>query len=138
MKRTMQNYKKKRRSGAAAVEMAVCLPVFLLVLFANVELGRGIMVQQILVNATRVGARSCIVGGLTKAETKEVVQQYLVDNGVNGVDVDVIPDPVTVEVGNPIKVVASVEYADVQYVAPKFMVGRTLTASATMRKERGN
>ena len=136
--RNAQRKNRRARSGAAAVEMALCLPVFLLVLFANVELGRGLIVQQVLVNGTRVGARACIVGGLSKPETQAVVQDYLTKNGITGVDIDVVPDPLTVEVGEPIQVLATVAYEDVSYVAPKFLAQRSLSASSTMRKERGN
>lgn len=45
------------RRGAAAVEMALVLPLFLLVIFGIVEIGRAFMVEHLLANAARVGAR---------------------------------------------------------------------------------
>lgn len=43
------------RAGAAAVEMAVVLPLFLLVVFGIVEFGRGMLVRELLANTARLG-----------------------------------------------------------------------------------
>lgn len=48
----------RRRRGASVVEFALVAPVLLLVVFAMVEFGRAIMVQQALTNAAREGART--------------------------------------------------------------------------------
>ena len=52
--------KDSRRRGAAMVEFALIAPVFLILVTGIVELGRGIVVQQLLTNASRQGAR---IGG---------------------------------------------------------------------------
>jgi len=51
----------RRRRGAAAAEFAVVAPIFLLMVFGIVEIGRGLMVQQLLTNASRVGARRAVM-----------------------------------------------------------------------------
>jgi Flp pilus assembly protein TadG len=45
------------------VEMALVLPVFMMVLLGIVEFGRAMMVSQLLANASREGARLAIVEG---------------------------------------------------------------------------
>ena len=135
MKTTLKT-KRKSRLGAATVEMAFCLPIFLLAVFANVEVGRGLVAQQVLVNAARVGSRACIVGGLTAAETEQVVIDYVADNNLQGVYVTVTPEPTTASIGDPITVTASVNYNDVRILSPRYLMDRTLSASSTMRKER--
>jgi Flp pilus assembly protein TadG len=51
-----------RRSGAAAVEAAVVLPLLLLLLMGTWEVGRLVQVQAILSNAAREGARIAAQG----------------------------------------------------------------------------
>ncbi|HUG68005.1 MAG TPA: TadE family protein [Pirellulaceae bacterium] len=55
MHKVCGSYRKQR--GAAAVEFAAVAPIFVLLLFGMLEFGRMVMVQQILTNATREGAR---------------------------------------------------------------------------------
>lgn len=55
----MQNYKKfvYKRAGIAAVEMALCLPFVMLVLFGILEFYRIVQVKHLLTNAAREGCR---------------------------------------------------------------------------------
>ena len=55
----MQNYKKLvyKRVGIAAVEMALCLPFVMLVLFGILEFYRIVQVKHLLTNAAREGCR---------------------------------------------------------------------------------
>ncbi len=52
-----------QRLGAAAVEFAIVAPLFFMLVFGCIEFGRALMVQQILTNASRVGARDTPMGG---------------------------------------------------------------------------
>ena len=122
-----------------SVELAICLPIFFLVVWANVEIGRGLMAKQVLINAAREGSRSCIVGGLSAEETATIVKDYARVNLVPGVTVSVTPDPATAALGEPITVSASVKYHDISFVTPMFFSEEAaLTAESTMRKERAN
>ena len=47
---------RSNRQGAAAVEFALVVPVFFLMVFGMIEFGARIMVQQLLTNAAREGA----------------------------------------------------------------------------------
>jgi Flp pilus assembly protein TadG len=62
----------KTRSGVAAVEFALVVPIFLLLVFGIIEFGRALMVQQVLVNASREGARQAVLDGATSAEVVHV------------------------------------------------------------------
>ena len=59
------------RWGVAATEFAIVAPVFLLLVIGILELGRALMVQQVLINASRVGARQAITLGATTARCKQ-------------------------------------------------------------------
>ena len=53
------------RRGVAMAEFAIILPIFMLAVIGIIEFGRAVMVQQILVNAAREGARRAIIPGAT-------------------------------------------------------------------------
>lgn len=124
------------RSGVAAVEFAIVAPVFFLLVIGFVELGRGLMVQQVLTNASRVGVREAIGLHSTQSEAAAVASDYADGCSVSGVAVNVTPDPATASAGTEITVTVSIPYADVSWVpSPWFMGGSTLEATSTMRKE---
>ena len=75
------------RSGVAATEFAIVAPLFLLLVIGILELGRALMVQQVLINASRVGARQAITLGATTAEVESAVEDYAASVAVPGVSV---------------------------------------------------
>jgi hypothetical protein len=54
---------KRRQRGQALVETALVLPIFLLVLYGIIELGRYVYMVQVLNDAAREGTRYAIVHG---------------------------------------------------------------------------
>jgi len=48
--------KRHRRRGAAAVEMALVLPIFFTVVLGIIEFGRAMMVSQLMATSAREGA----------------------------------------------------------------------------------
>ena len=111
-------------------------PVFLLLVIGMVELGRALMVQQVLINASRVGARQAIILGATTSSVQQAVQEYAASAAVPGVTVNVTPSPSSVAAGQPITVQTSVAYSGVSWLpSPWFLGGATLQASSQMRKE---
>jgi Flp pilus assembly protein TadG len=105
-----------------------------------IEFGRGMMVQQVLVNSTREGARRAIVNGITSAEATTIVSNLLSSAGIKNAVVTISPASIdTVGHGQPVTVSVSVAYKDVSWLpAPRFLKGKTLTARAVMRRETPN
>ena len=66
-----------RRRGAAMVEFAVVAPFFFMFVFGIIELARGLMVSQLLINASRNGCRTAIVGGQTTTSVQSSVKTEL-------------------------------------------------------------
>jgi Flp pilus assembly protein TadG len=100
------------------------------------EFGRALMVQQVLINASRVGARQAITTGATSTAVQSAVEEYTAGVAVPGVDVTVSPNPSTAAPGTTITVTTSVAFSDVSWMtSPWFLGGKTLTASSQMRKE---
>jgi Flp pilus assembly protein TadG len=100
------------------------------------EFGRALMVQQVLINASRVGARQAITTGSTTAQVQTAVQNYTAGVAVPGVTVAVSPSPASAAPGTTITVTTSVPFGTVSWMtSPWFLGGKTLTASSMMRKE---
>jgi len=136
IRRPNQKRRRAQRLGAAATEFAVVAPVFFLMVIGFLEFGRALMVQQVLVNASRVGARQAITTGATTAEVESAVTDYTAGVTVSGVDVSVSPNPSSAAPGTAIIVTTSVDFAEVSWMSsPWFLGGKTLTASSQMRKE---
>jgi Flp pilus assembly protein TadG len=64
----------KSDRGGAAVEMALVLPILLMVLFATIDFGRMYNAQITLTEAARDGARAAVLGGNATTETQESAQ----------------------------------------------------------------
>jgi Flp pilus assembly protein TadG len=102
------------------------------------EFGRMAMVQQILTNASREGARRGILEHATVSDVEAGVTDYLQNTSVSGATVTVDPDTFAhIGFGDPVTVTVSVPYAQVSWVpVPRFLGGSTLTGQSVMRAER--
>jgi Flp pilus assembly protein TadG len=124
------------RRGTAAVEFAFVAPVFFVLIFGMIEYGRAVMVQQVITNAAREGARVAILSGATTSSTTSAVSTYLTNAGISGATPSVTPDPSTATNGAAITVSVSVPYTSVSWLPSPFFLGSTtLTASCKMRSE---
>jgi Flp pilus assembly protein TadG len=128
----------RRRCGATLVEFAIVAPLLFLLILGIVEFGRAVMVQQILTNAAREGARRGILEQSTAPDVQTAVSDYLRNTSVAGANVTVSPSSFAhVGFGDPVTVTCSVTYAQVTWLpAPWFLGGVTLTGQSVMRAER--
>lgn len=117
-------------------EFAIVAPVFFMMVIGFIEFGRALMVQQVLINASRVGARMATTTGATSGAVQSAVQEYTTGVAVPGVNVAVSPNPASAPAGTVITVTASVPFNNVSWMtSPWFLGGKTLTANSQMRKE---
>lgn len=137
MNRIRRSRKTKRR-GAAVIEFAVVAPIFFLFIIGLIEFGRVMMVQQILVQTSRDGARHAIVNGSTIETTRDLVQQQVASSSVT-VERDAItvgPDPSTAGAGDQITVTVTVPFEDVTWLpGATWLNDLELSGSTTMRRE---
>ena len=131
-----RSYRKKRK-GAAVVEFAIVAPVFFLMIFGMIEYGRMVMVQQVLTNASREGARQAVLDGSTTTQVSTVVTDYLTSSSITGATVTVTPDPPgNAAFGDPVTVTVSVPFSQVSWLpSPMFLGGTTMSATTVMRRE---
>lgn len=128
-------YRKNR--GAAAVEFAVVAPLFFLLLFGMIEFGRCVMVQQMITNASREGARRAVLDGVTTQEVTDIVDDYLSSGAIAGATITVQPSPPSdANFGEPVSVTVQIPYAQVSWLpAPKYLGNTTMSATSVMRRE---
>ena len=107
-------------------------PLFFGLLFGIVEFGRAFMVQQILTNASREGARAAVLESATTSEVQAKVENYLqvasIPAGTAAVTVTVtlsgggeshvLSDAAS---GNPIEVQVAVNYEDISWIPSWFI-----------------
>jgi Flp pilus assembly protein TadG len=131
---------RKNRRGAAAVEFAVVAPLFFTLVFGMIEFGRVVMVQQLLTNATREGARVGVLTDSTSTDVKNKVVSYLSSGKItiatSNVTVSYASDPSLPDSGEAVTVSVTVPFSQVSWLpSPIFLSGYSLTASSTMRRE---
>ena len=136
----------RKQRGAAAVEFAVVAPVFVLLIFGMIEYGRMVMVQQMLTNASREGARKAVLEGATETEVRAVIENYLTPASIPVKSGDItfqVGDPPaaasldSAEFGDPIHVTVGVNFGSVSWLpSPMYLsTGTRMTATSVMRKE---
>ena len=64
-----------RGRGQGLVEMALVLPIFLLIIFGMLDLGRAVYAYNTISNSSRAGARVAIVNQTTSAIQAEAISQ---------------------------------------------------------------
>lgn len=122
----------RRRTGAAMVEMALTLPIFFLVVLGIIEFGRAFMVEQVVTNAAREGARHAVLPGVTTAAAQQKAREHLAAGNLNVPQATVTVTPTdlsTARAGTTVTVTVSVPYSAVSWVETSWF----LSASATMR-----
>jgi Flp pilus assembly protein TadG len=129
--------KNRSRRGAALVEFALVAPIFLLFVVGSIELGRAIVVQEALTNASREGARVGTLDGSLTTDVDSAVNSYLSGMSISGATTTVSPtNPGTSPAGTQVTVSVSIAYASVSWVpSPWFLKNSTLTAETVMQRQ---
>jgi Flp pilus assembly protein TadG len=112
--------------------------LFFLFVFGMIEFGRMVMVQQVLTNATREGARLAVLESATVATVTTTVNSYLAAASITGATVTIAPNPLSnAEFGDPVTVTVSISFNQVSWLpSPMYLGGRTMTATTVMRCEK--
>jgi Flp pilus assembly protein TadG len=128
-------------SGQALAEVAIALPLLLLMLIGIWEFARAYQIQQVVVNAAREGARTVVLPGADPDSATVIVNNFLDGGHVSGATVTVTGSDG--DTGAPMTVSVSVPYS-FQLIGPiiRLATGNnggpgdiTLSSQATMRHE---
>ena len=126
-------FKRAARQGVAAVEMAVCLPVLVLLTLASIEACTMIFVQQTLETTAYEAARFAVSPTAVAADGIVRGQQVIDDRGL--VDAQINVDPSTPQRGDNVTATVTAPF-DSNRMFPQFFFGnQLLSADVTMRKE---
>ena len=138
----------KRRRGAAMVEMAVCFPIFMLMLLGIIEFGRALMVSQLLTAAAREGCRVAIIDGATEGDVETEIRNMVTGSvgcQTTAVQVDIVVtaisngaivnDLANADQRDLIKIDITVPFSAVSITAGRFLNGNNLRGQCAMRKE---
>jgi Flp pilus assembly protein TadG len=125
-----------RRRGAAAAELAICLPLIVFLLLASLEACSMIYLDHGLSVASYEGVRVAINYDGTTAATRARCNEIINNRGITAATVAIVPSDVAmVERGERIKVTVSAPCDENAIVPPWFYGGKTMTSSTTMVKE---
>ena len=139
------------RHGAVMVEMALVLPLFLMLVLGIIEFGRAMMIANLVTNAAREGARMAVLDGSTNTEVNNAVESFLqsaIGQGVSTSDIDVTIT-VTAAPGNPnpannvanassrdlINVRVQLPFNKVALIPGDYLDGKQLVGQSAMRHE---
>ena len=122
------------------MEFAIVAPVFFLLVFGMIEFGRMVMVQQILTNASREGARKAVLDGVSDSDVQASVQEYLANSSISGATVSITTQPPTEpDTAESRTVTVTIPFSRVSWLpSPMYLGDTTLRASTTMRRETVN
>jgi Flp pilus assembly protein TadG len=132
-----------RRRGAAMLEMAIVLPLLLLLLLGIMELGRAVMIYQVTTNAAREAVRQAIIPGATDAAVLSTCNTYLDRGGISGTGrtVQILNGAGTssslTAIGSkqPVTVRVVVPFAQNTWGFSQILGGRSFTSTVSMRRE---
>jgi Flp pilus assembly protein TadG len=126
----------KKSRGVAAAELAVCLPVVVLIVIATIEACSALFLKQSLTVAAYEGARTALAERQVAGSVQAACDQILNDRNVRGATVTVSPvDIASLQPGQFIDVTVSAPCDSNSVVPTTFYRGRTLSATASMMVE---
>lgn len=128
--------RKRTRKGAAVVELAVCLPIIVMLVFGSIETCNMIFLRQALNASAYEGIRVAVGPDATNQEVIDRCQAVLDARKVKGTKITINRRNVArVSPGRPIRVVVSAK-CDANAGGPSwFFAGRTLEGHASFVKE---
>jgi len=125
-----------RRNAVAVVELAVCLPVLVVLLVATIEACVMLQLKQNLAVTAYEGARVGIIPGI-EADTVEYQCQLLLDDrNINAYTITLDPvDPQTMDLGEEFTITIAADCAANSVIGGMFFDGKTISESVVMRAE---
>jgi Flp pilus assembly protein TadG len=128
--------RRRNGRGVAAAELAVCMPIVVLLVIATMEACSAIFLKQSLSVAAYEGVRIALVDGATASNVQAACNQVLADRKIEGATVAVSPaDIEALKPGDYVDVTVTAPCAENSVVPANFYRGRNLSATASMMIE---
>lgn len=123
------------RRGVAITELAVCLPLLVLLCFGTIEASGMIFLKQSLSIASYEAARVSLLPDVSTDDAQYQAELILGNRRVVDFSVVVTPDVETAAVGDFISVTSSAPCGSNSLIGSFFFDGRDVSATVEMRKE---
>jgi Flp pilus assembly protein TadG len=126
-----------RRRGAASAELALVVPLFLLLICGTLETSRVCSVSEILTNVARDGCRVAVANGQTNSNAQTRMTTLLSNAGITGYSTPQIlvngtaGDVSTSAFGANITVTVSVPFGSVTWLPISYVLSSSMTLSGT-------
>jgi Flp pilus assembly protein TadG len=125
-----------KRRGVAAAELAVCLPIVVLLVLATIEACTMVFLKQSLTVASYEGVRTALVKGATSQDVQTACKQILTDRNVDGAIVTVSPANIpALNPGDLVDVTVTAPCGPNSVLPIMFYQGKSLTTTASMMIE---
>ena len=122
--------------GVAAAEMAICLPLIVMLVLASLEACTMIFLNHSLAIASYEGVRTAINYDSTNAEVTDRCEEIIESRDIEGAVIQMTPpDCSVVPRGERIVLTVSAPCDQNAIMPPWFFGGKTLSATTTMVKE---
>lgn len=126
-----------RSLGAAVVEFAVVSPLLVTLTFGMIEISRVVMVKQLMINASREGARLAVLPTSTEQQVIDQVQGELAAAYIRSATITLSPQSLaSAPAGTPVSVAIQVNASEISWLPkPMFVINQVISATTTMRRE---
>ena len=125
-----------KRRAVAMVELAVCMPVIVLVVFASLEGANMLFVRQATVQAAYEATKFASRRDGTRVQAERLATEVLAARRINNPSVTFVTgDPQTTASGSDVTVRVSVNSDERLITGFRIFSGRQIEAVATMQKE---
>lgn len=125
-----------RRRAAAAAELAICLPLLVMLVLASIEACSMIFLDHGLTITSYEGVRVAINYDSTNTKVLDRCNLLISERGIADSSISITPSNVaTVPRGQPITITVSAPCDSNAIIPAWFFGGRTLTATTVMVKE---
>jgi Flp pilus assembly protein TadG len=129
---------RRNRTGAALVELAIALPVLLILTLGLIEYGWVFYKVSQVNMAARAGVRVAVRPDATETQVRTAVNSMMSQSGIKTDAYTIAPSPMTlaVPVGTPLTVQVDVNYSKLSLTGTGFIpVPTKLQGKGTMAKE---
>ncbi len=119
------------------MEFALVAPLLVVLTFGMIEISRMVMVKQLLINASREGARLAVLPTANEQQVMTQVQGDLASAMISGATISISPESLTsAPAGTPVTVSIAVSSTNVSWLPkPLFVISQNISAATTMRRE---
>lgn len=135
MRSALRRRNERNPQGIAVVELAICLPILVLLLLATTEACVMLQLKQNLCVTAYEGARIGIMPGASSDNVQLQCEMLLNDRDIDGYTITMTPEPNALVPGDMFTVTASADCVVNSVLGGVFYQGSTLSESVVMRAE---